>query len=147
MNYNKIRVAAMAYYANLSDEERLEAQKFYKSLDTDGNGTISHNEYFSFLKKEGYRDTQNLFKMLDKNGDGVLDFEECITLFFMIRVHHNHVSCDGCGASMWDIYFVCAECYEAGGNTYDLCCDCYPKKNFKHLHAVFFDNFKLLRDM
>ncbi|KAG5560430.1 hypothetical protein RHGRI_003670 [Rhododendron griersonianum] len=147
MDYNKIRGAAMAYYANLSDEEQRKAWEFFKSIDTDGNGTISRREYSRSLAKMGYPDTQNAFKMLDKNGDGALDFKECITLFYIITVHNGGVFCDGCGINLWDIYFVCVGCYMAGGNTYDLCCDCYRTKNFNHQNAVFCDNFKLLRSM
>ncbi|KAF7151497.1 hypothetical protein RHSIM_Rhsim02G0047000 [Rhododendron simsii] len=93
MDYDKIRGAAMAYYANLSDEEQLHAWKFFKSLDTDGNGTVSRKEYLSFLEKEGYADTQTAFRMLDRNGDSGLDFEECTSLFYIIRVHQGAVSC------------------------------------------------------
>ncbi|KAF7151754.1 hypothetical protein RHSIM_Rhsim02G0044600 [Rhododendron simsii] len=146
MDYKNIREAALAYYANLSKEEQLKAWEFFKSIDTDGNGTISCSEYHSSLAKMGYTNTQNEFKMMDKDGDGVLDFEECITLFYKKTVHQG-VSCNGCGINLWDIYFVCVGCYEAGGNTYDLCCDCYRKKNFEHQNAVFCDNITLLKRM
>ncbi|KAL7209821.1 hypothetical protein ACSBR1_031395 [Camellia fascicularis] len=85
----------------------------------------------------------NLFSMLDKNGDGTLDFEDCMTLYYMIE-GRGIWCCDGCGVMLWGINFVCVKCYKAGGTTYELCCGCFHIET-SNTNTVFLDNFTLLR--
>ncbi|XP_028086188.1 uncharacterized protein LOC114287106 [Camellia sinensis] len=96
----------MAYYANLSSEQQFQAWNLYKQLDSDGDGTVRVQGYSDFLKDKG---------------DGTLDFEDCITLYYMIE-GRGIWCCDECGVTLSGINFVCAKCYEAGGTTYELCC-------------------------
>ena len=47
-------------------------------LDTNGDGVVSYNEFYTYYKKRGYTDIRikKLFKSLDSNGDGVLSPNE-----------------------------------------------------------------------
>ncbi|KAF7115348.1 hypothetical protein RHSIM_RhsimUnG0058300 [Rhododendron simsii] len=134
----EMRGAAMAYYANMSNDQQQMVLGFYESLDTNGDGKVGVQEYLDFLEQKGYSKRHmppNLFKLLDENNDGTLDFEEC----------HRRVLCDGCQSYLWGLYFVCVDCYNVGtGATYELCCSCYRNKNFSHAHSSFLDNYALL---
>ncbi|KAI8003454.1 hypothetical protein LOK49_LG08G02586 [Camellia lanceoleosa] len=68
----------------------------------------------------------NLFSMLDKNGDGTLDFQDCITLYYMIE-GRGIWCCDGCGVMLWGINFVYVKCYEAGMDDTTITSGCRKK--------------------
>lgn len=142
----EMREVAMAYYAKLPNDQKQLVWSFFKTLDGNGDGKVSIQEYSDFVKETGRSKflTPNLFKLLDKNHDGTLDFEECVTIFYMIK-SHRLVFCDGCGSYMLGIHFICVECYNVGKGTYDLCCSCYRNNNFNHVHSFFLDNYALLR--
>ncbi|KAE9455517.1 hypothetical protein C3L33_12565, partial [Rhododendron williamsianum] len=121
----EVRAAAMAYYANMSIGQKQAVQDFYKSLDANGDGMVTSQEYLDALRKVGLNQTRfpsNLFQLLDKNNDGFLDFEECVTLYYMIT-GQRIISCDGCGSFMLGLHFLCVECYRVSKDkTFDLCC-------------------------
>ncbi|KAG5560457.1 hypothetical protein RHGRI_003692 [Rhododendron griersonianum] len=104
----------MAYYTNMSHDQQLMVLGFYESIDTNGDGKVSVQEYLDFLKQKGYNRyvPPNLFKLLDKNNDGTLDFEECVTFFYMVA-GHRLVICDGCRSYLWGLHFLCVECHSA----------------------------------
>ncbi|XP_057459516.1 uncharacterized protein LOC130750104 [Actinidia eriantha] len=142
--------AAMAYYENLTEEQKQQARKLYELSDTNGDGTVSLEEFLDFLSEQNFSEyvPPNLFKLLDKNRDGTIDFEEFVTLYYIVKVCRGIITCDGCGGNLWgNIYFLCVECYYAGGRTYDLCCKCYHNKRFKHVHTAFLDSYVLLDRM
>ncbi|CAL5416559.1 unnamed protein product [Camellia sinensis] len=139
-----MRGAAMAYYAS---EQQFQVWNLYKQLDSDGDGTVKVQDYSDFLKDKDYAKKvprnlfMNMFSMLNKNGDGTLDFEDCITLYYMIEGRGIW-----CCVMLWGINFIRVKCYEAGGGTtYELSRGCFQNRNFKHQHSVFLDNFTLLR--
>ncbi|KAE9452986.1 hypothetical protein C3L33_15115, partial [Rhododendron williamsianum] len=105
----EMRGAAMAYYANMSIDQQQKLLSFYKSLDTNGDGKVSIQEYLDFLVKKGYTRfvPPNLFKLLDENNDGTLNFDECVTFFYMIN-GLRLVICDECGSYLWGLYFLCS---------------------------------------
>ncbi|KAF7149877.1 hypothetical protein RHSIM_Rhsim02G0046900 [Rhododendron simsii] len=142
----EMRRVAMAYYVKMSNYQQQMVRGFYRSIDTNGDGKVSIHEYLDFLTQNGYNRhvPPNLFKLLDKNNDGTLDFEECVTLFYMVTCHRL-VICDGCRSYLWGLHFLCVECHSAGGRTFDLCCSCYRNNNFRHAHSTFLDNYALLR--
>ncbi|KAE9453014.1 hypothetical protein C3L33_15110, partial [Rhododendron williamsianum] len=143
----EMRAAAMAYYANMSEDQQKKLLKFYKSLDTNGDGKVSIHEYLDFLVRKGLTQhvPPDLFKLLDKDNGGTLDFEESVTFFYMFA-NNRLVICDGCRSYLWGLHFLCVECYKANKKeTYDLCCSCYRNKNFTHEHSSFKDNYALLR--
>ncbi|KAH7856654.1 hypothetical protein Vadar_003962 [Vaccinium darrowii] len=124
---------------------------FYRSIDINGDGRVSNQEFLKFLAENGYNRyvPANLFKLLDKNNDGTLDFEECLTFFYMIK-GQRLVKCDGCGSYLWGLYFLYDECYHiTPAKTFDLCCSCYRNRKFNHVHsaASFLDNYALLRTL
>ncbi|KAG5554149.1 hypothetical protein RHGRI_011878 [Rhododendron griersonianum] len=138
----------MTYYANMSIGQKQAVQNFYKSLDANGDGKVTSQEYLDALRKAGLNQTSlpsNLFQVLDENNDGTLDLEECVTFYYMIT-GQRLVSCDGCGSYMLGLHFLCVECYRVSKEkTFDLCGSCYRNKNFNHAHSYFLDNFALLR--
>ncbi|KAG5560462.1 hypothetical protein RHGRI_003695 [Rhododendron griersonianum] len=104
--------AAMAYYANMPNNQQQMVRSFYESIDRNGDGKVSIQEYSVFLAEKGYKQCMppNLFKLLDRNNDGTLDFEECVTFFYMITCNRL-VICKGCESYLWGLHFLCVECY------------------------------------
>ncbi|XP_065859060.1 uncharacterized protein [Euphorbia lathyris] len=140
----EITKIARAYYANLSDKQKQSATDLFKTLDKDGDGKISFEEYEQYVKKKfkSISSTQ-FFKKLDKDEDGTLDFEEFITVQYLYTTERVYF-CDGCKVFLDGTYFTCVHCFNnVSGNTYDLCCDCYGSR-IHHQHSVFLDNYTLL---
>ncbi|TQE00203.1 hypothetical protein C1H46_014215 [Malus baccata] len=76
----QIRETALACYDGFSEDRKDKAYAIFETMDSDGDGTVSLYEYEEFF---GSSD-RNSFQQLDANGDGKLDFEEFITLFYII---------------------------------------------------------------
>ncbi|XP_021813464.1 uncharacterized protein LOC110756356 isoform X2 [Prunus avium] len=78
---------------------------------------------------------------------GKLDFEEFITLYYL--VNSGMVLCDGHGCKvnfLKGLYFTCVDCFNySKTNTFDLCTSCYRYRNFLHNHTNFLDNHVLMR--
>ncbi|KAI8566568.1 hypothetical protein RHMOL_Rhmol02G0050500 [Rhododendron molle] len=142
----EMRGAAMAYYAKMSDDQRQSFQRFNRLMDGNGDGKVRFQEYMDFIRKQGYDHVpSNLFRLLDENNRGYLDFEECVTLFYMITCNR-FVFCGGynCKSHLLGLHFVCVECYRFGKGTFSLCSACYRDTNFDHVHSTFLDNYDLL---
>ena len=77
----EIREAALAYYEAETQEKRQLAWAFFRTLDVDGDGTVSVHEFKNFLKDPGCRmlDNCSFFQALDRDGNGCLDFYEVLT--------------------------------------------------------------------
>ncbi|WCJ24132.1 hypothetical protein M5689_006114 [Euphorbia peplus] len=138
---------AKAYYANLSDKQKQSATDIFKTIDIDGDGNISFEEYEQYVKKKfkSISSTQ-FFQKLDKDKNGVMDFEEFVTLQYLCTTERVYF-CDGCKVFLGGTYFTCVSCFNnASGNTFDLCCDCYGNR-IHHQHSVFLDNYTLLHAM
>ncbi|CAN6586856.1 unnamed protein product [Malus baccata var. baccata] len=76
----QIRETALACYDGFSEDRKDKAYAIFETMDSDGDGTVSLYEYEEFF---GSSDRTS-FQQLDANGDGKLDFEEFITLFYII---------------------------------------------------------------
>ncbi|PIA49598.1 hypothetical protein AQUCO_01300408v1 [Aquilegia coerulea] len=142
---DEIREVALAYYANSSDDTKEVAKNFFNSMDIDGDGKISMNEFEEYVKKKWRRFKPELFAELDKDGDGFLDFEEVIVFYYMAKMRNSF--CDGCcGEYLKNLYFTCVHCFQkkSSNQTYDLCLTCYQTKQFTHEHKVFLDNYAML---
>ncbi|KAH7858483.1 hypothetical protein Vadar_024364 [Vaccinium darrowii] len=143
----EMRGAAMAHYVNMSNKKQQEVVKFFNSIDKNGDGDVSTEEFLDFIRKKGYNMElpQNVFKLLDENNDGTLNFEETVTFFYMITFK-KFTFCKGCGIYLSGLHFVCVKCHKADKEkTYDLCSSCYRNKNHSHTHTKFLDNDALLR--
>lgn len=131
----EIRAIALAYYHNFSNNEKHDVYAAFKQLDTNGDGTITYDEFEEFF---GIHDRLS-FQALDTNGDGKIDFEEFITLYYF--VNSAMVLCDGneCKVKVLQgVYFTCLECFHLNkSTTFDLCTSCYRYRNFVHEHHLF----------
>ncbi|BFG14235.1 hypothetical protein CerSpe_005090 [Prunus speciosa] len=139
----EIRQVALAYYHNFSEDEKYEAYQAFREIDSNGDGTITIDEY-----EENFgTDHRSRFREVDTNGDGKLDFEEFITLYYL--VNSGMVLCDGHGCKvnfLKGLYFTCVDCFSySKTNTFDLCTSCYRYRNFLHNHTNFLDNHVLMR--
>ncbi|XP_050255250.1 uncharacterized protein LOC126701172 [Quercus robur] len=148
-NMEELHMAASAYYSNASDELRQRAIEFFNSMDTNGDGGVSFNEFIQFFVQNGYnRVDPNFFRSLDRNGDGFSDFFEVLTFYYIFKTRG--VSCGYCRIGLMTLYFTCVACFDnAGGNTYDLCSTCYEaRRHHQHHHPhhnYFLDSYVLLR--
>ena len=149
-NMEELHMAASAYYGNASDELRQLATEFFNSMDTDGDGEVSFNEFVQFLVQIGYHWVDpNLFRSLDRNGDGLLDFFEVLTCYYILKTRG--VWCDCCKAYLMGLYFTCVACFDNAritGQTYDLCSMCYEARRHQQQHPhhnYFLDSHVLLR--
>ncbi|KAF2285557.1 hypothetical protein GH714_005455 [Hevea brasiliensis] len=143
----EISETAKAYYANLSEKQKRLATDLFRSIDTNGDGEISFEEYQQYLKQKGFKTiaSPDFFRKLDQNGNGSLDFDEFVTVHYIYSSERVFV-CDECRAYLDGVYFTCVQCFDGPGNTYDLCCGCYRDKNINHhKDALFLDNYTLLQ--
>ncbi|KAF5452622.1 hypothetical protein F2P56_027598 [Juglans regia] len=150
---NELRIAATASYNNAPRYLQNRAWDFFKQMDMNGDDRVSLDEYFTFFRACGYTWIDcNLFWALDLDRDGRLDFYDVLALYYFMKTR---VRCRCC----WDwprrMYFTCLECFDSGGNTYDLCPNCYAREEltrFQHgrnVHGIdrniFLDSYVLLR--
>ncbi|KAL9381932.1 hypothetical protein Peur_024967 [Populus x canadensis] len=145
-----IREAAVAYFEHLPEEKKNDARTIFDRMDKNSDGKIDKDEYEEYLKKENNTvlTHRSLFTELDKDGDGRLNFEETKVLYYILQ-SGRALFCNCCDKFLADVYFSCFQCFcrdhESASSTYDLCCDCYGGKKYKHLHGhIFWDNFTLL---
>jgi hypothetical protein len=142
------RRAAVAYYEHLPAKTKKLARKTFNAMDKNGDGKISLREYTDHLtrKKATNFTHQNIFGALDKDGNGNLDFEEAIVLFYLMQSGRALI-CKSCKTFLAGAYFSCSQCFfNDSVSTYEICCECYGGKNFKHHDcAIFCDNYTLLR--
>ncbi|KAK9931279.1 hypothetical protein M0R45_018562 [Rubus argutus] len=75
--------AASAYYKNLPAELQQKAKEKFNEMDSDGSKTISSEE---FQRSMGISsEIKGCFELLDKNKDGKLNFNEFITLYYLVE--------------------------------------------------------------
>ncbi|KAH7415407.1 hypothetical protein KP509_14G041800 [Ceratopteris richardii] len=105
---------------SLSITKQQEHRNLFQGLDKSGDGRISKVE----LLEAGYP-KKSFFSLLDNDGNGLLDFEECKSLFFVMK--NKAGVCDGCGKPLLESYYGCVECH-----AFDLCANCYGARNKLH---------------
>ncbi|XP_020252733.1 calcium-dependent protein kinase 15-like [Asparagus officinalis] len=81
---NKLKKVALKVIAeNLSEEEIIGLKEMFKSMDTDGNGTITFDELKAGLYKWGTKlsdsEVRQLLESADVDGNGTIDYIEFIT--------------------------------------------------------------------
>ncbi|EXC27694.1 hypothetical protein L484_009718 [Morus notabilis] len=105
----ELRLAARAYYNNSSSDLQNLAINFFRSMDTNGDGWISFQEFTRFLMDNGYNWVNpNMFSQLDTNLDGGLDFWEVLTFYYIIKTRG--VLCNACYAPLHGLHFTCVAC-------------------------------------
>ncbi|KAK2643768.1 hypothetical protein Ddye_018963 [Dipteronia dyeriana] len=143
----ELREAAIAYYNNGSRDIKIVAWNFFRSMDMNGDGSVSLIEFAEFLQQQGYHwISPHLFTELDRNGDGCLDFWEVLTMYYMVKTRT--VRCRECHNILKGLYFTCVKCFDHGGDAYDICSGCYGRRQFSHEHNSFLDfldSYVLLR--
>ncbi|PNS90114.1 hypothetical protein POPTR_019G028800v4 [Populus trichocarpa] len=144
----EIRRAAGAYYENLPDEEKRNARFSFNEMDKNKDGKINLDEYVEYLKKDNNTVLPSLFTALDKDGNGTLDFDEAIVLYYTMQ-SGRAIICQSCKTFLAGAYFTCSQCFfndDDSVSTFDVCCDCYGGKKFRHNDGhIFCDNYTLLR--
>ena len=85
----ELHMAASAYYNNSSPEVKKLAQEFFDSMDTDKDEKVSIDEFTDFVKQHDDSVDRSFFAALDRNGDGSLQFEEVLTLIYIIFTGQN----------------------------------------------------------
>ncbi|XP_024447079.1 uncharacterized protein LOC18110626 isoform X2 [Populus trichocarpa] len=148
MDMEGIRQAAVAYYEHLPEEKKKSAEDTFKAMDKNGDGKISLREYLGYLASSNNAvfTHPNIFSALDKDNNGNLDFEETKVLYYIL-FSGRALLCKCCGTFLADVYFSCFQCFclDESASTYDLCCDCFGGKKFRHLDGhIFWDNYTLL---
>lgn len=102
-----------------------------------------------FLIREGYNNqyiNSFLFTELDRDRNMVLDFNEFLTLYYVIKTKNGF--CCQCFRCLKGLYFTCVTCFDCPvSRTFDLCADCYGigKRTVYHQHRNFVDSALLLR--
>ncbi|KAK3420767.1 hypothetical protein EUGRSUZ_G01601 [Eucalyptus grandis] len=83
---DEIRREALNDYQQRTKEQKQRVLNIFKAMDTDGNGSISIQEFVKSLQQKGlYRDhLYGLFTQLQTDNSGTLNFEAIITLKFMV---------------------------------------------------------------
>ncbi|VFQ95483.1 unnamed protein product [Cuscuta campestris] len=81
---NKFKKVALRVIAGcLSEEEIMGLKEMFKSMDTDGSGTITLEELKQGLAKQGTKlseyEVKQLMEAADADGNGTIDYEEFIT--------------------------------------------------------------------
>ncbi|KAL0437169.1 UNVERIFIED_CONTAM: Calcium-dependent protein kinase [Sesamum radiatum] len=81
---NKFKKVALRVIAGcLSEEEIMGLKEMFKSMDSDGNGTITLEELRQGLAKQGTKlseyEVKQLMEAADADGNGTIDYEEFIT--------------------------------------------------------------------
>ncbi|KAL0418452.1 UNVERIFIED_CONTAM: Calcium-dependent protein kinase [Sesamum radiatum] len=81
---NKFKKVALRVIAGcLSEEEIIGLKEMFKSMDSDGNGTITLEELRQGLAKQGTKlseyEVKQLMEAADADGNGTIDYEEFIT--------------------------------------------------------------------
>ncbi|KAH7415399.1 hypothetical protein KP509_14G041000 [Ceratopteris richardii] len=117
---SRMQIAAALYYERLPYALQQEHRNLFKGLDESGDGRISKVE----LLEAGYP-KKSFFSFLDTDDNGLLDFEECKSLFFLMK--NKAGVCDGCGKPLLESYYGCVECH-----AFDLCATCYGARNKLH---------------
>ncbi|PIN00980.1 hypothetical protein CDL12_26517 [Handroanthus impetiginosus] len=143
----ELQEIAKAHYRAGSKEVQALAHKFFKTLDTDGDGTVSCSEFLAFMRQEDYLQMHSplFFQHIDHDGNKTLDFFEVMTLYYIIKSERPF--CDSCGHFIPDIFFSCVECFKNPKKPFNLCRDCYGSTECKHHHdgrVQFLDNYTLL---
>ncbi|KAG8369784.1 hypothetical protein BUALT_Bualt14G0049700 [Buddleja alternifolia] len=130
-----IRRIARAYYAKASEDEKNSMQKFFNTLDSNGDGKVTLGEFNKSVSSSlSDENKESIFRQLDANGDGTLDFDEVLALYYM-EEKVEIVKCSECSNLLVGPYFSCLMCLETNPNTYDLCCACYQRGKFVHNHS------------
>ncbi|KAJ6422688.1 hypothetical protein OIU84_027621 [Salix udensis] len=147
MATEEIRRVAEAYYKHLPEKDKKLLKNKFDAMDKNRDGQISRREYMKYFKKEkakGFHH-QRIFRGLDMDENGRLDFEEAKVLFYIME-SGRAIICMSCEKFMAGAYFSCSQCFfDAAKSKFDICCDCYGGKKFKHHRgATFCDNYTLL---
>jgi Ca2+-binding EF-hand superfamily protein len=72
MNMEELHMAAAAYYNNSSQQLQQLAANFFGSMDMNGDGRVSFDEFVAFFRHCGYHwIDSNFFRSSEHNGDNI----------------------------------------------------------------------------
>ncbi|KAL5542434.1 hypothetical protein UlMin_010144 [Ulmus minor] len=147
----EIREIALAYYANLQEEEKELARSVFKSVDFNDDGRLTIDEFARLFRDSGENDKllqiltgRSFFKEFDKNEDGFLNFKEFIVFYYLITTRRIKFCCGHeCEAFLKGIFFACPFCFNTS-DCFVVCLACYRNNNYYHEHPILLDNYALL---
>ncbi|XP_062104994.1 uncharacterized protein LOC133816623 [Humulus lupulus] len=156
----EIRKTASAYYGNCSEDQKKLVKSLFDKMVSKKDGGVTLSEYENNFEKLGlscdipkksslfdeiFKEKKtSFFNQLDKNGDGVLDFEEFITLFYLLS-SGRLLFCKGNGCQVFldEVFFSCPKCFKKPKKIITLCPNCYTNNNYSHKHPLV-DNYAFL---
>ncbi|PSS24039.1 RAS guanyl-releasing protein like [Actinidia chinensis var. chinensis] len=141
----EMRQTAMTYYKTVPKHVKKLADEFFSAMDDNRDGKISLHEFAAFMSEQGYdaMNNQSFFDQINKNKSGNLDFEDVITLFYILK--SGRPLCGGCRKLIEGLYFTCVKCYYEN-KSFCLHPKCFEGgKYVHHGHAEFLDNYALLQ--
>ncbi|KAG8369773.1 hypothetical protein BUALT_Bualt14G0048500 [Buddleja alternifolia] len=149
---DRLRAIADASYKAAPPGVKTLAHNFFKALDTDQDGRVSLPEYLLFMTQQGYTRFNNprFFHDLDRDGNGSLDFQDVLTLHYIVK--SGRPLCDCCGVLIPGTFFSCVECFDSPTTTrtmgpYSVCIFCLRSNKSDHNHGghqQFLDTYTLL---
>ncbi|KAI4318182.1 hypothetical protein L6164_025985 [Bauhinia variegata] len=137
---------AEAIFENLPKRK---AEELLKSIDKNGDDKISVEELKGYLKKADLKAMakSNIFSLIDRNKDGYLQFDEVVTLSYVIN--SSRPVCNHCKKLIPGAFLTCKDCHwkKPAKESYNLCIGCYKGGKYKHKHDEFLDNYTLFEEM
>ena len=146
-----LRKVALAYYNSGTDQERSLFNQFFQSMDKDGNRRVSYREFSDFMSQKAHDEnmrTRDFFNQLDIDRSGGLDFNEVLTLYYILK--SGRPICGQCKIFITNEYFTCMSCFEPQTAAYSICLECFCDKgrhDHNHARSHFVDNFSLLESL
>ncbi|KAK9182492.1 hypothetical protein WN944_025637 [Citrus x changshan-huyou] len=131
-----LRKVALAYYNSGTDQERSLFNQFFQSMDKDGNRRVSYREFSDFMSQKAHDEnmrTRDFFNQLDIDRSGGLDFNEVLTLYYILK--SGRPICGQCKIFITNEYFACMKCFETGSAAYSICLECFRDEgSLNHNH-------------